>query len=84
MVITKLPSIFTRALTRMCFLFQQNVGQTSGVAGLDLNVEPVWMQGFTGSGVVVTVVDDGESESRPPTAEVELLTNILCQTIQTI
>ena len=39
---------------------QRNVGQTSGPAGLDLNVEPVWMQGITGRGVVVTVVDDGK------------------------
>ena len=36
------------------------MGQTGGPAGLDLNVEPVWMQGITGSGVVVAVVDDGE------------------------
>ena len=37
-----------------------NSGQTSGGRGLDLNVEPVWLQGITGSGVVVSVVDDGE------------------------
>ena len=36
------------------------MGQTSGRPGLDLNVEPVWMQGITGRGVVVTVVDDGK------------------------
>lgn len=39
------------------------MGQTEGLSGLDLNVEPVWMQGITGSGVVVGVVDDGKSES---------------------
>ena len=27
---------------------------------LDLNVEPVWMQGITGDGVVVGIVDDGQ------------------------
>ena len=45
---------------------QQNVGQTSGEAGLDLNVEPVWMQGIAGNGVVVTVVDDGELATVEP------------------
>ena len=38
-----------------------NSGQTNGRKGLDLNVEPVWLQGITGSGVVVSVMDDGES-----------------------
>ena len=31
---------------------------------LDLNVEPVWVQGINGSGVVVGVVDDGEYNKR--------------------
>ena len=39
---------------------QLNTGQTSGPAGRDLNVVPAWMQGITGKGVVVSVVDDGE------------------------
>ena len=38
---------------------QENTGQTFGPSGLDLNVEPVWMQGITGDGVVVGIVDDG-------------------------
>ena len=38
---------------------QLNTGQTGGPAGRDLNVVPAWMQGFTGKGVVVAVVDDG-------------------------
>ena len=29
--------------------------------GKDLNVLAAWIQGYTGKGVVVTVVDDGES-----------------------
>ena len=40
---------------------QLNTGQTSGPAGRDLNVIPAWMQGITGKGVVVSVVDDGKS-----------------------
>ena len=39
---------------------QENSGQY-GQSGLDLNVEPAWMQGATGHGVVVAVVDDGQS-----------------------
>ena len=39
---------------------QRNVGQTNGPSGLDLNVEPVWIQGIAGEGIVVGVVDDGE------------------------
>ena len=27
--------------------------------GRDLNVEPAWMQGINGEGIVVAVVDDG-------------------------
>ena len=30
-----------------------------GRSGKDLNVEPAWMQGITGKGVVVSVFDDG-------------------------
>ncbi len=39
--------------------WQLNTGQTSGPAGLDLNVEPAWIQGVTGQGVVVSFIDDG-------------------------
>ena len=44
---------------------QLNTGQTDGAVGKDLHVEPVWRQGITGSGVVVTVVDEGETEHTP-------------------
>lgn len=37
-----------------------NSGQVDGVKlGLDLNVEPVWLQGITGKDVVVSIMDDG-------------------------
>ena len=32
----------------------------NGDSTRDLNVEPAWIQGFTGCNVVVGVVDDGE------------------------
>ena len=34
--------------------------QEYGDSTLDLNVEPAWIQGITGCGVVVGVVDDGK------------------------
>ena len=40
---------------------QRNTRQTLGPPSLDLNVQPAWMQGITGEGVVVSFVDDGNS-----------------------
>lgn len=47
------------------FNFQNNIGQTGGQAGLDLNVEPVWKKNFTGSGVIVCILDDGIDHTHP-------------------
>ena len=44
----------------MTLINQLNTGQTGGPAGRDLNVVPAWMQGVTGKGVVVAVIDDGK------------------------
>ena len=41
---------------------QLNLGTVAGLSGKDLNVEPAWMQGITGKGVVVTVFDNGMSQ----------------------
>ncbi len=47
------------------FDVQRNTGQTTAHlqsnddSGNDLRVEPVWIQGYTGCGSVVGVVDDG-------------------------
>ena len=40
---------------------QENTGQTRGPSGLDLNVEPAWIQGITGRGIMVGFVDDGRA-----------------------
>lgn len=45
----------------------RNVGQ-QGVAGLDLNVFPVWNAGVSGEGVVVAVLDDGLDIAHPDLA----------------
>lgn len=37
----------------------ENTGQTGGVAGMDVNVVPVWDMGIFGTGVTVGIVDDG-------------------------
>ncbi|GCC24555.1 hypothetical protein chiPu_0002957 [Chiloscyllium punctatum] len=36
-----------------------NTGQTHGPKGFDINVMPVWKKNITGSGIVVTIIDDG-------------------------
>ena len=42
-------------------LFQLNTGRLNNSdAGRDLRVERVWLQGLTGCGKVVAVVDDGK------------------------
>lgn len=38
---------------------QKNVGQSGGIAGLDLNVESAWEMGYTGKGVTTAIMDDG-------------------------
>ena len=43
---------------------QLNTGQIGSPAGRDINVVPAWMQGLTGRGIVVAVVDDGISRLR--------------------
>ena len=37
----------------------ENTGQEGGTAGVDINVQPVWQAGLNGSGVSVSVIDDG-------------------------
>ncbi|XP_067889927.1 PC3-like endoprotease variant B isoform X2 [Heterodontus francisci] len=41
------------------FKQQLNTGQTHGPKGFDINVMPAWKKNITGSGVVVTIIDDG-------------------------
>ena len=46
-------------------LYQSNTGQTGGKRNIDLNVASAWEQGFTGKGVVVTILDDGIDHGHP-------------------
>ncbi|KAL3883396.1 hypothetical protein ACJMK2_029664, partial [Sinanodonta woodiana] len=45
--------------------YLENYGQTGGKVGIDMNVVSVWKAGFTGKGIVVTVLDDGIDHSHP-------------------
>ncbi|KAL9969268.1 hypothetical protein ACROYT_G021464 [Oculina patagonica] len=45
--------------------YLQNIGQSSGPTGVDINVLPVWARGYSGKGVVVSVLDDGIDHTHP-------------------
>ena len=45
---------------------QKSAGEVEGDdSRLDMRVEQVWLQGFTGRGVTTTVIDDGKCTSGP-------------------
>lgn len=48
------------------FLFEQNGGAKDG---LDMNVAPAWQKGYTGKGVVVSILDDGIQTNHPDLAQ---------------
>ena len=49
------------SIMKSFFLHQNNTGQTGEDSLLvDVNVEPSWIQGFTGSNIIVAVIDDGK------------------------
>lgn len=45
-----------------------NEGQTGGPVGVDINVLPVWKKGYTGKGIVVSILDDGVDHTHPDLA----------------
>lgn len=42
---------------------QINTGQADGTPGLDLNVAEAWQLGYTGKGVTIAIMDDGEQSA---------------------
>ncbi|XP_071506796.1 neuroendocrine convertase 2-like [Diadema antillarum] len=42
-----------------------NNGQKGATPGMDMNLMPAWKLGYTGKGVVVTIVDDGVDQYHP-------------------
>lgn len=57
------------ALTLGCrpyyLIGQINTGQADGTPGLDLNVAEAWQLGYTGKGVIIAIMDDGERINNP-------------------
>lgn len=47
-------------------LLQQNGGAADG---LDMNVGLAWRKGYTGKGVVITILDDGIQPNHPDLAQ---------------
>jgi len=46
-----------------------NILQTSGAKdGFDMNVWPAWQKGYTGKGVVISILDDGIQTNHPDLA----------------
>ena len=57
---SSIPSIVVLFQARV-HCFQLNSGQfAEQFRGNDLNVEPAWIQGYSGCNVTVAVVDDGK------------------------
>lgn len=50
----------TNTILCFAFLYQFNTGQADGTPGLDLNVAEAWELGYTGKGVTIGIMDDGE------------------------
>lgn len=47
-----------------------HVPQNGGAKdGLDMNVAPAWQKGYTGKGVVVSILDDGIQTNHPDLAQ---------------
>lgn len=44
--------------------------------GLDMNVAPAWQKGYTGKGVVVSILDDGIQTNHPDLAQ-NYVSNVL-------
>lgn len=47
-------------------LNKQNGGAKDG---LDMNIGPAWQKGYTGKGVVVSILDDGIQKNHPDLAQ---------------
>lgn len=47
------------------FLFQIKKKNGGAKDGLDMNVSPAWQKGYTGKGVVVSILDDGIQRNHP-------------------
>lgn len=58
---SRLPLVKLTLNVCLCVCVQFAQGRYNS-SGLDLNVMPVWKNNITGKGVVVSIIDDGESK----------------------
>lgn len=47
------------------FFLQENEGQLNTPADHDINVIPAWEAGYSGKGVVISIIDDGLDHKHP-------------------
>ena len=45
--------------------YLKNTGQHGGRPGVDINIKPVWKQGYTGEGIFVGILDDPVQKNHP-------------------
>lgn len=50
-------------------LFWFNLKNGGAKDGLDMNIAPAWQKGYTGKGVVVSILDDGIQTNHPDLAQ---------------
>jgi len=47
------------------FIFKENEGQLNTPANHDINVIPAWLAGYSGKGVIISIIDDGLDHKHP-------------------
>lgn len=64
-------TIYYLFFLRICFLIDFFLYLQNGGAkdGLDMNLSPAWQKGYTGKGVVVSILDDGIQTNHPDLAQ---------------
>lgn len=60
MIFTQYHTTPTNEILLLDLCDQINTGQADGTPGLDLNVAEAWELGYTGKGVTIGIMDDGE------------------------
>lgn len=70
MYIIVIPEYIVCMFFKFLFLFFiRNITQNGGArGGFDMNIEPAWQKGYTGQGVVVSILDDGIQTNHPDLA----------------
>ena len=51
------------------FFSKENEGQLNTPAKHDINVIPAWLAGYSGKGVLISIIDDGLDHKHPELAD---------------